>query len=148
MFGTQNLTLKMKTLQLIFRGKFKQKNKKVIFSSHSVATKVHEGSISCEKYDFSINTFHKINFWPILKNLLHKIDFLHFPLFDILEEALRYTLLTLFTLIMLFQLLLNRRMYACSVGFRTLLEIAVELLSKILGVYRLEWVEWVTVHNY
>ena len=52
MFGTQILTLKMKTLQLIFRGKFKQKNQKVNFSSQSVATKVHKESISCHKYDF------------------------------------------------------------------------------------------------
>ena len=46
-------------------------------------TKEHKESNSCEKYHVSINAFYKINLRPILKKLLQKIDFCHFPLFEI-----------------------------------------------------------------
>ena len=59
------------------------KNTKIIFSSESVKTKEHKESNSCEKCYFSISAFYKINFWPILKKLSQKIDFLHFPHFEI-----------------------------------------------------------------
>ena len=55
------------------------KNTKINFSSESVKTKEHKESNSCDKYHFSINAFYKINLWPILKKLLQKIDFHHFP---------------------------------------------------------------------
>ena len=60
------------------------KNTKIIFSSESVKTKEHKESNSCEKCYFSISAFYKINFWPILKKLSQKIDFLHFPHFEII----------------------------------------------------------------
>ena len=60
------------------------KNTKLNFSSESVKTKEHKESNSCEKYYFLIDAFYKINFWPILKKLSQKIDFRHFPLFEII----------------------------------------------------------------
>ena len=62
------------------------KNTKINFSSESVKTKEHKESNSCDKYHFSINAFYKINLWPILKKLLQKIDFHHFPLFEIIAR--------------------------------------------------------------
>ena len=62
------------------------KNTKIIFSSESVKTKEHKESNSCEKCYFSISAFYKINFWPILKKLSQKIDFLHFPHFEIIAQ--------------------------------------------------------------
>ena len=62
------------------------KNTKINFSSESVKTKEHKESNSCDKYHFSINAFYKINLWPILKKLLQKIDFHHFPLFEIIAQ--------------------------------------------------------------
>ena len=62
------------------------KNAKNNFSSESVKTKEHKESNSCDKYHFSINAFYKINLWPILKKLLQKIDFHHFPLFEIIAQ--------------------------------------------------------------
>ena len=64
------------------------KNTKIIFSSESVKTKEHKESNSCEKCYFSISAFYKINFWPILKKLSQKIDFLHFPHFEIFAHLL------------------------------------------------------------
>ena len=64
------------------------KNTKIIFSSESAKTKEHEESNSCEKCYFSISAFYKINFWPILKKLSQKIDFLHFPHFEIFAHNL------------------------------------------------------------
>ena len=75
--------LNMKFFWLIFRGKVEQKNTKLNFTSESVKTKEHKESNSCEKYYFLIDAFYKINVWPILKKLLQKIDFHHFPLFEI-----------------------------------------------------------------
>ena len=68
----------------IFLWQFWAKNTKINFSSESVKTKEHKESNSCDKYHFSINAFYKINLWPILKKLLQKIDFHHFPLFEII----------------------------------------------------------------
>ena len=67
-----------------FLWQFWAKNTKINFSSESVKTKEHKESNSCDKYHFSINAFYKINLWPILKKLLQKIDFHHFPLFEII----------------------------------------------------------------
>ena len=64
--------------------------KNTIFSSESVKTKEHKESNSCEKYYFLIDAFYKINFWPILKKLSQKIDFRHFPLFEIIAHLLMY----------------------------------------------------------
>ena len=64
------------------------KNTKLNFSSESVKTKEHKESKSCEKYYFLIDAFYKINFWPILKKLLRKINFCHFPLFEIFAHML------------------------------------------------------------
>ena len=66
------------------------KNTKIIFSSESVKTKEHKESNSCDKYYFSINAFYKINFWPILKKLSQKIDFGHFPLFEIIAHKQKH----------------------------------------------------------
>ena len=49
-------------------------------------TKKHKESNSCEKYYFLIDAFFKINFSPILKKLSQKIDFRHFPLFEIIAH--------------------------------------------------------------
>ena len=54
------------------------KNTKINFSSESVTTEEHQESYSCY---FSIYVFYKINLRPILKKILQKIDFRHFPLF-------------------------------------------------------------------
>ena len=62
------------------------KTTKIILSSESVKTKVHKESNSCEKCYFSISAFYKINFWLILKKLSQKIDFLHFPHFEIIAH--------------------------------------------------------------
>ena len=69
-----------------FLWQFWAKNTKINFSSESVKTKEHKESNSCDKYHFSINAFYKINLWPILKKLLQKIDFHHFPLFEIIAQ--------------------------------------------------------------
>ena len=71
-----------------FLWQFWAKNTKINFSSESVKTKEHKESNSCDKYHFSINAFYKINLWPILKKLLQKIDFHHFPLFEIIAHIL------------------------------------------------------------
>ena len=63
-----------------FLWQFWAKNTKINFSSESVKTREHTESNSCDKYHFSINAFYKINLWPILKKLLQKVDFRHFPL--------------------------------------------------------------------
>ena len=62
------------------------KNTKTNPSLESVKTKEHKESNSCEKYYFLIDAFYKINFWPILKKLPQKIDFRHFPLFEIIAQ--------------------------------------------------------------
>ena len=69
------------------------KNTKLNFSSESVKTKEHKETNSCEKYYFLIDAFYKINFWPILKKLSQKIDFRHFPLFEIIAQIqfVKYT---------------------------------------------------------
>ena len=56
-------------------------------------TKEQKESNSCEKYYFLIDAFYKINFWPILKKLSQKIDFRHFPLFEIIAQIqfVKYT---------------------------------------------------------
>ena len=79
--GPQFWDWKWDWIWLMFQGKFEQK--KIYFSSESVNTKEHKENNSCQKYDFSINAFYKINFWPILKKLSQNVDFLHLPPFEI-----------------------------------------------------------------
>ena len=59
-----------------FLWQFWAKNTKINFSSESVTTEEHQESYSCY---FSIYVFYKINLRPILKKILQKIDFRHFP---------------------------------------------------------------------
>ena len=81
-----NSDVENENLWLIFGDKFEQKTQKSIFSSESVKTKENKESNSCEKYHFSINAFYKINLWPISKKLLQKLNFRHFPLFEIFAQ--------------------------------------------------------------
>ena len=69
----------------IFVANFSKIHKNQFFSE-SVKTNEHKQSNNCEKYYLSINALYKINLWPILKNLLQKIDFRHFPLFEIFAQ--------------------------------------------------------------
>ena len=86
MFLDPNSDVENETCFTHFLWQFWAKNTKINFSSESVKTKEHKESNSCNKYLFSINAFYKINLWPILKKLLQKIDFHHFPLFEIIAQ--------------------------------------------------------------
>ena len=66
-----------------FCDKFEQQTQKPIFLQNQWNLKNIKKSNSCENYHLSINAFYKINLWQILKKLLQKIDFRHFPLFEI-----------------------------------------------------------------
>ena len=81
-----NSDIKNENILTVFFVANLSKNTKIIFSSESVKTKEHKESNSCEKYYFLIDAFYKINFWPILKKLSQKIDFRHFPLFEIIAH--------------------------------------------------------------
>ena len=79
MFGTPILMLKMK---LFFVANLSKKH--IILSRESVKTKE---SNSCEKYDFSINAFYKINLSPILKKFSKKLIFVIFHFFKFLPKG-------------------------------------------------------------
>ena len=82
MFGTLMLMLKMKFFWLIFCGKFKQKTQKSICLQNQWKSKNIKKAIVVKNIISQYMIF-KINFWPILKKLSQKINFLHFPLFEI-----------------------------------------------------------------